>query len=103
VGAGEPLFPGVFVLCRTIGMFQMTDEEGGDDKLICVPTHDPQMTELRDIHDVSEFYRLEIQHFFEIYKSLEPGRTVECVGRAGAETEIEASRWWLRDAAERHR
>ena len=106
ITAGEPLFPGVFVLCRTIGMFGMTDEQGGDDKLICVPAHDPRMTALRDIHDVSEFYRLEIQHFFEIYKSLEPGKTVETTGWAGraeAEAEIEASRQRLRDTPVRHR
>ena len=106
ITAGEPLFPGVFVLCRTLGMFQMTDEQGGDNKLICVPAHDPRMRQLRDIHDVSEFYRLEIQHFFEIYKSLEPGKTVEALGWAGraeAEAEIEASRQRLRDTPARHR
>jgi hypothetical protein len=40
VTVGEPLFPGVLVLCRTIGMFQMRDEAGGDDKLLCVPAHE---------------------------------------------------------------
>ena len=42
-----------------------------------------------------EFDRLEIQHFFEVYKELEPGKSVEgatWVGRAEAEAEIEASR-----------
>ena len=50
VTVGEPLFPGVLVLCRTIGMFRMRDEAGGDDKLICVPAHDPRLEHLRDIH-----------------------------------------------------
>jgi inorganic pyrophosphatase len=43
---------------------------------------------------VSEFDRLEIQHFFEVYKDLEPGKSVEgadWVGRAEAEAEIEDS------------
>jgi hypothetical protein len=35
------------------------------------------MTHLRDIEDVSEFDRLEIHHFFEVYKALEPGKEVE--------------------------
>ncbi|GAA4942642.1 hypothetical protein GCM10023238_05610 [Streptomyces heliomycini] len=35
------------------------------------------MEHLRDIHHVSEFDRLEIQHFFEVYKDLEPGKSVE--------------------------
>jgi inorganic pyrophosphatase len=47
-----------------------------------------------DITDVSEFDRLEIQHFFETYKDLEPGKSVEgaeWVGREEAEAEILAS------------
>ena len=32
----EPTFPGCVVSCRVIGMFRMTDEKGGDDKLLCV-------------------------------------------------------------------
>ena len=91
----EPTFPGCVVKCRTIGMFRMTDEAGGDDKLLCVPAHDPRKEHLRDIHHVPEFDRLEIQHFFEVYKDLEPGKSVEgatWVSRAEAEGEIEASR-----------
>ena len=58
------------------------------------------MAHLQDIGDVSEFDRLEIQHFFETYKDLEPGKSVEgaeWVGRAEAEAEIEASRQRLKD------
>ncbi|NGO68583.1 inorganic diphosphatase [Streptomyces sp. SB3404] len=90
----EPTFPGCVIKCRAIGMFRMTDEAGGDDKLLCVPSSDPRMEHLRDIHHVSEFDRLEIQHFFEVYKDLEPGKSVEganWVGRADAEAEVEAS------------
>ncbi len=88
---GDPLFPGVLVTCRAIGMFRMTDEKGGDDKVLCVPSDDPRLEHLRDIHHVAEFDRLEIQHFFEVYKDLEPGKSVEGAsweGRAGAEAEI---------------
>lgn len=52
------------------------------------------MEHLQDIQHVPEFDRLEIQHFFEVYKDLEPGKSVEgadWVGRAEAEAEIEAS------------
>ena len=73
----EPTFPGCLIKCRAIGMFRMTDEAGGDDKLLCVPASDPRVEHLRDIHHVSEFDRLEIQHFFEVYKDLEPGKSVE--------------------------
>lgn len=90
----EPTFPGVVIKCRTVGMFRMTDEAGGDDKVLCVPSGDPRLEHLRDIHHVAEFDRLEIQHFFEVYKDLEPGKSVEgasWAGRVAAEAEIHAS------------
>ena len=99
----EPTFPGCLILCRAIGMFRMQDEMGGDDKVLCVPAKDPRNKHLQDIHDVSEFDRLEIQHFFEVYKDLEPGKSVEgarWVGRVDAEAEIVASRQRLVDAGE---
>ena len=78
VTVGEPLFPGVVVLSRTIGMFRMRDEAGGDDKLLCVPAHEPRLENLRDIHHLPGVPSgREIQHFFEIYKELEPGKSVE--------------------------
>ncbi|GAA3183496.1 inorganic diphosphatase [Blastococcus jejuensis] len=90
----EPTFPGCLITCRAIGMFRMTDEKGGDDKVLTVPATDPRMAHFQDITDVSEFDRLEIQHFFETYKDLEPGKSVEgaeWVDRAAAEAEILAS------------
>ena len=96
----EPTFPGVVIRCRTVGMFRMTDEAGGDDKVLCVPARDPRMEHIRDIHHVPEFDRLEIQHFFEVYKDLEPGKSVEgatWVSRIEAEHEITES--WARQRA----
>ena len=91
----EPTFPGCLIRCRAVGMFRMKDEAGGDDKVLCVPAGDPRKITIQDIGDVPEFDRLEIQHFFEIYKDLEPGKSVEgatWVDRVAAEEEIEASR-----------
>ena len=90
----EPTFPGCLIHCRAIGMFRMTDEAGGDDKVLCVPSNDPRMEHIRDISHVAKFDRLEIQHFFEVYKDLEPGKSVEgaeWVGRAEAEAEVRRS------------
>ena len=90
----EPTFPGCLIRCRAIGMFRMQDEAGGDDKVLCVPATDPRQEHLRDIYHLPEFDRLEIQHFFEVYKDLEPGKSVEgatWVGRTEAEAEIRAS------------
>ena len=91
----EPTFPGCLISCRAIGMFRMRDEKGLDDKVLCVPDTDPRMTHFSDILDVSEFDQLEIQHFFEVYKALEPGKVVEIgtwTGRDAAYAEIEACR-----------
>ncbi len=91
----EPTFHGCLITCRVIGMFRMRDENGLDDKVLCVPATDPRMEHLRDIHHVPEFERLEIQHFFEVYKALEPGTLVQgeaWADRAAAEAEIEACR-----------
>ena len=87
----EPTFPGCVIRCRAVGMFRMTDEAGGDDKVLCVPVGDPRKEHIRDIHHVPEFDRLEVQHFFEVYKDLEPGKSVEgatWTGRVEAEKEI---------------
>jgi inorganic pyrophosphatase len=83
----------------------MTDEKGGDDKVLCIPAGDPRQEHLRDIHHLPEFDRLEIQHFFQIYKELEPGKSVEgsrWADRAAAEAEIEAPRLRLRNPGLTH-
>ena len=102
----EPTFPGCLIMCRAIGMFRMTDEKGGDDKVLCVPANDPRQEHLRDIHHMPEFDRLEIQHFFEVYKDLEPGKSVEGahLGRPhrGRGRDREASRQRLIDAGGQH-
>jgi inorganic pyrophosphatase len=91
----EPTFPGCLIRCRAIGMFRMDDEKGPDAKILCVPATDPRQEGLRDIHQISKFDRLEIQHFFEVYKELEPGKRVGGTGwasRAEAEAEIKLAR-----------
>ncbi|HWG02767.1 MAG TPA: inorganic diphosphatase [Trebonia sp.] len=91
----EPTFPGCLITARVVGMFEMVDEKGDDAKILCVPAGDPRMEHLRDINHVPEFERLEIQHFFEVYKDLEPGKSVQGIkwaDRAAAEAEVERSR-----------
>jgi inorganic pyrophosphatase len=83
----------------------MRDEMGVDDKILCVAATDPRMAHLRDIEDVSEFDRLEIQHFFEVYKALEPGKEVETAqwaDQAAANAEIESCRERLARAEGAH-
>ena len=90
----QSVFPGVIVKARPVGMFQMTDEAGGDDKVLCVPAGDPRWDHIKDIGDVPPFELEAIKHFFEHYKDLEPGKYVKAadwVGRAEAEAEVQRS------------
>lgn len=90
----EPTFPGCLIRCRAVAMFRMKDEAGGDDKVLCVPASDPRRDHIRDLSDVRKWVLLEIEHFFEVYKDLEPGKSVEGATWTGveeAEDEIRAS------------
>ncbi len=89
----EPVFPGVTVIARPIGVFKMTDEAGGDDKLLCV-IDDVRYENYKDISDVSDFVKDEIEHFFVHYKDLEPNKEVTGSGwgdKAEAEAILQAA------------
>ena len=90
-----PTFPGCLIRSRPVAMFKMTDEKGPDDKIVCVPADDPRYDTLQDLGDLPALERAMIQHFFEVYKALEPGKRVESADwadRTAAETEIVAAR-----------
>ncbi|HUC04705.1 MAG TPA: inorganic diphosphatase [Acidimicrobiales bacterium] len=79
----DPTFPGCMVRVRVLGVFSMRDEEGVDAKLITVLEHDPQWDGSHDIADVPVHLRNEIEHFFSIYKDLEPKKGTEVHGYGG--------------------
>lgn len=90
----EPLFPGVIITARPVGMLQKTDEAGGDDKVLCVPATDRRWDHITDITDIPPFELQAIKHFFLHYKELEPGKHVEAgdwANREAAEAEVERS------------
>lgn len=90
----ESVLPGVIVEARPVAMFQMVDEAGGDDKVLCVPAGDHRWDHIQDLGDVPSHEIEAIKHFFVHYKDLEPGKHVEAadfVGRAEAEAEVAAS------------
>ena len=64
----EPTFPGCHIWCHPIGVLWMADEKGPDAKILTVPSWDVRVV-WRDLHEVPEFLKLEIQHFFDIYSS----------------------------------
>ncbi|MEO6364229.1 MAG: inorganic diphosphatase [Caldimonas sp.] len=80
-----PLVPGTVVTCRPIGLLTMEDEAGGDAKLLSVP-----IDRILSIYqhwqkpeDMNELRLRQIQHFFEHYKDLEPGKWVKIGGWEG--------------------
>lgn len=79
----DPTFPGCLVQARVIGVFWMRDEAGPDAKLLSVLAHDPKWDEARDIGDLPGALLDEIEHFFSIYKDLEPGKVSETAGFEG--------------------
>ena len=88
--------PGAVIRARPIGLLQMEDEAGQDEKIVCVP-HDkvhPQFSDITEIAQLPAITRDAIKHFFEHYKDLEKGKWVKITGwanRSAAEKAITAS------------
>jgi inorganic pyrophosphatase len=86
----EPTFPGCVVPVKPIGLFEMEDEHGIDDTVLCVPLHDPGWNSLEHVRDLPDLLRQEIAHFFAIYKDLDPDRESEVKGWADREKALAA-------------
>ena len=71
------LAPGILASVRPVGVLKMSDEAGGDDKVVAVLGKDPRWAHIQDVNDIPEFTRKEIEHFFEHYKDLEPNKWVK--------------------------
>ncbi len=80
-----PLLAGVVVRCRPIGVLKMQDESGGDAKVLAVPVDKvlPIYTHWQKPEDMNILRLQQIQHFFEHYKDLEPGKWVKVEGWFG--------------------
>ena len=79
VTVSEPTFPGCVILVKPIAVFQMADDKGRDEKILCVPRDDPNWNVFEHLDDISRQLRDEIEHFFSIYKTPE-GKTVTVDG-----------------------
>jgi inorganic pyrophosphatase len=75
----EPTFPGCLIPVKPVALFKMRDEKGIDDKIICVPLHDPNWNRHEQLQDLPALLRDEIEQFFSIYKDLE-GKAVTVDG-----------------------
>jgi inorganic pyrophosphatase len=71
VCVSEPTFPGCVIPAKPIALFAMEDEKGEDDKVVLVPTHDPGWNTHETLDDIPKALRMEITHFFSVYKQLE--------------------------------
>ena len=82
-----PLISGVVVTCRALGMMKMEDEAGGDNKLLAVPIDKilSIYSQWQKPEDLNPLRIKTIQHFFEHYKDLEPGKWVKVQGWVGPE------------------
>ena len=93
------LIPGCVINVRPIGVLVMEDNAGKDEKVIAVPS--PHLTRrYEDVHEHSDLPGItlqQIEHFFEHYKDLEPGKWVKIGDWRGAE----AARAMIVEAIER--
>jgi inorganic pyrophosphatase len=94
----EPTFPGCLIDVHPIALFDMEDDKGRDEKILCVPESDPLWNHIETIEQVPPHLLKEIPHFFETYKHLEH-KHVEIIGWEGLETAMKV----LREAKSRYR
>jgi len=83
----RPLVPGCVINVRPIGVMIMEDDGGKDEKIIAVPS--PKLTrrydKIQNYTDMPEITLKQIEHFFEHYKDLEPGKWVKIGGWQGVD------------------
>lgn len=75
VMVSNPLFPGVAVDVRPIGVLVMSDDKGQDEKILAVAKDDVRFKHINDLADVTQHLKDEISFFFESYKILEKKMT----------------------------
>ena len=97
----EPVLPGAVIKARPIGVLLTRDEKGPDAKIVAVPAPsiDPRFAEVDDISKLPEAVRRKVEHFFEHYKELEPGKWVKVEGWRGREEALRR----IREAIERYK
>jgi inorganic pyrophosphatase len=78
----RPIFPGAVINVRPVGVLKMEDDGGGDEKIIAVPVTKltKRYIHVKNATDLPQITLEQIQHFFEHYKDLEPGKWVKVLG-----------------------
>ena len=77
-----PVVPGAVIRARPVGVLRMTDEAGGDEKILAVPVDKlhPSYSNIRTWSDLPETLTAQIAHFFQHYKDLEKNKRVDISG-----------------------
>ncbi|MBM6593949.1 inorganic diphosphatase [Microvirga pudoricolor] len=80
--------PGAVINVRPVGVLVMEDDGGEDEKIIAVPSSKltQRYDRVKTYTDLPEITLKQIEHFFEHYKDLEPGKWVKII-RWGDATE----------------
>jgi len=84
--------PGTVIPSIVIGMLEMEDEAGIDTKILAVPTVkiDPFYGSYTDVSEIPDAIKNKLKHFYENYKSLEPGKWVKLKSWLGKKDALEA-------------
>ena len=84
----EPTFPGCAIDVYPVALFDMEDDKGIDEKILCVPKSDPLWNYIETIEQIPPHLLKEITHFFETYKNLE-NKHVTIIGWEGLKTAVD--------------
>lgn len=95
----RPLAPGCVINVRPIGVLIMEDNAGQDEKVLAVPSHalTKRWDHVSTHTDLPDITLRQIEHFFEHYKDLEPGKWVKLGHWHG----VEDARRFIVEAIER--
>jgi inorganic pyrophosphatase len=91
----EPTFPGCHIEIRPIGVLLMRDEKGIDEKILGVPVADPRFDGIDDIGHLQQHWLVEIENFFNIYKTLEAKESHVEGWKGAAEARAVLNKYWL--------
>jgi inorganic pyrophosphatase len=79
VAGPVPVIPGAVVRARPVGVLEMEDEKGLDEKILAVPVDElhPWYSNVSSYRNLPKIVLDQISHFFEHYKDLEKGKWVK--------------------------
>jgi inorganic pyrophosphatase len=82
IASTRAITPGAIMNCRPIGVLMMSDEAGGDEKILAVPSTrlTRRYEKVKNYDDLPGITLQQIEHFFEHYKDLEKGKWVKIDG-----------------------